>query len=110
MGTSRAGYRPPGGHVGHVRSRKDKTAQRIDLSSARSATPFIRSRERADFAWASVLTRIRGALPDPIYTEPCDHFTEKESADPTWAVIAINRWYRAVISFCFVPGSCQPKS
>ena len=37
-------------------------------------------------------------------------FSEKELADLTWAVAAINAWNRVAISFRSVPGVYQPKN
>jgi alkylhydroperoxidase family enzyme len=36
-------------------------------------------------------------------------FSEKELADLTWAVAAINAWNRVAISFRNVPGSYHPQ-
>ena len=73
-------------------------------------TPFLTNRERAALAWAEAVTFISDGVPDPVYSEAREHFTEKELADLTWAVIAINGWNRVAISFRCVPGSYQPKN
>ena len=54
------------------------------------------------------MTRIGDGVPDALYEEASRHFTEKELADLTWAVVAINGWNRVAISFRAVPGSYQP--
>jgi len=73
-------------------------------------TPSLTNRERAALAWAEAVTFISDGVPDPVYSEAREHFTEKELADLTWAVIAINGWNRVAISLRCVPGSYQPKN
>jgi AhpD family alkylhydroperoxidase len=85
-----------------------ETEQRIYALNAWRETPFFTDRERAALAWAEAVTRIGDGVPDPVYEEAIRHFTEKELADLTWAVVAINGWNRIAISFRVVPGSYQP--
>ena len=44
-----------------------------------------------------------GHVPDGVYDEARHHFSEKELVDLTAAVIAINAWNRAAISFRATP-------
>jgi AhpD family alkylhydroperoxidase len=85
-----------------------ETEQRIYLMSAWRETPFYTDRERAAFAWAEALTHIGNGVSDAAYAEVSQHFNEKELADLTWAVVAINGWNRVAISFRAVPGIYQP--
>jgi AhpD family alkylhydroperoxidase len=85
-----------------------ETEQRIYALNAWRETPFFTDRERAALAWAEAVTRIGDGVPDPVYSATREHFTEKELADLTWAVVAINGWNRIAISFRVVPGSYQP--
>jgi AhpD family alkylhydroperoxidase len=89
-----------------------ETEQRIDLLDAWAwrETPCFTDRERAALAWAEAVTFISDGVPDPVYSEAREHFTEKELADLTWAVIAINGWNRVAIGFRCVPDSYQPKN
>jgi AhpD family alkylhydroperoxidase len=87
-----------------------ETEQRIYLLNAWREAPFFTNRERAALAWAEAVTHIADGVPDTVYSEAREHFTEKELADFTWAVIAINGWNRVAISFRAVPGSYQPKN
>jgi nitroreductase len=64
----------------------------------------------AALAWAEAVTRVADGVPDPVYSEARQHFTDKELVDLTWAVIAINGWNRVAISLCAVPGSYPPKN
>jgi len=89
-----------------------ETEQRSYLLNAWTwrETPFLTNRERAALAWAEAVTFISDGVPDPVYSEAREHFTEKELADLTWAVIAINGWNRVAIGLCRVPGAYQSKN
>lgn len=84
-----------------------ETEQRLYLLPAWRETPFYSDRERAALAWAEALTRLDG-VPDEVYEEVRGHFTEKELADLSYAVVAINGWNRLAISFRAVPGTYKP--
>ena len=63
-------------------------------------------RERAALAWTEALTQLSPhGVSDAIYTEVREQFSEKELADLTFLVMAINGWNRASIAFRAVPGS-----
>jgi len=47
-------------------------------------------------------------VPDEVYREAREHFSEKELVDLTMAVVAINGWNRLAISFRTVPGTYEP--
>jgi AhpD family alkylhydroperoxidase len=85
-----------------------ETEQRIYALNAWRETPFFHERERAALAWVEAVTRIGQGVPDDLFAEVREHFTEKELVDLTWAVAAINAWNRLAISFRSVPGSYQP--
>ena len=87
-----------------------ETEQRIYALYAWRETPFFTDRERAALLWTETVTRIgeRG-VPDDVYAEAREQFSEKEMVDLTWAVAAINAWNRVAISFRSVPGLYQPK-
>jgi AhpD family alkylhydroperoxidase len=86
-----------------------ETEQRIYALNAWRETPFFNERERAALAWVEAVTRIGDGVPDELYAEARERFSEKELVDLTWAVAAINAWNRIAISFRSVPGSYQPK-
>lgn len=44
-------------------------------------------------------------MPDAVYISTRDHFTERELAELTMAVVAINGWNRLAVSFRKEPGS-----
>lgn len=85
-----------------------ETEQRLYMLSAWRESPFYSDRERAALAWAEAVTLIQQDVSDELYAQTRQHFSEKELVDLNWAVIAINGWNRAAISFRAVPGKYQP--
>jgi AhpD family alkylhydroperoxidase len=70
--------------------------------------PFYTERERAALAWTEAVTRIADThVPDEVYEVARKQFSEKELADLTLAVAAINAWNRLAISARTVPGTYQ---
>jgi len=85
------------------------TEQRLCSLDAWRECPYYTERERAALAWAEAVTRITdGHAPDEVYEGARAHFSEKELADLTLAVAAINAWNRLSISARLVPGAYQP--
>lgn len=88
-----------------------ESEQRLYSLDAWRETPYYTERERAALAWAEAVTRITdGHVPDELYEETRQHFSEKEIVDLTLAVVAINGWNRLAISFRAEPGIYQPKN
>ncbi len=86
-----------------------ESEQRLYGISAWRESPFYSKRERAALAWTESVTLISiDQVPDPVYEEARKHFSLKELADLTLAVVAINAWNRLAISFRTPPGSYQP--
>lgn len=86
-----------------------ETEQRLYLLDAWREAPFYTDRERAAFAWTEAVTKVTdGHVPDSVFEEVREQFSEKELADLTMAIAAINAWNRMAISFRAVPGSYQP--
>ena len=87
-----------------------ETEQRLYLLDAWREAPFYSARERAALAWTEALTRIADThdVPDSIYDECRQHFTDKELADLSFAIIAINGWNRLAIPFRSQAGTYQP--
>jgi AhpD family alkylhydroperoxidase len=83
-----------------------ETEQRIYVLSAWREALFYTPRERAALAWTEAVTRIADTgIADALYASVRAEFSEKELADLTMAVIAINGWNRLAISFGAVVGS-----
>ena len=86
-----------------------ETEQRIYALPAWRETPFFTGRERAALAFTQAVTLLADThVPDAVFEEVRQHFTEKEIADLTLAVASINAWNRLAISFRAVPGKYQP--
>ncbi|HET6181194.1 MAG TPA: carboxymuconolactone decarboxylase family protein [Candidatus Sulfotelmatobacter sp.] len=82
--------------------------QRLYSLDAWRESPFYTDRERAALAWAEAVTQITsGHVPAAVYEEVRPHFNEKELADLTLALSAINSWNRLNISSRNVPGDYQ---
>lgn len=86
-----------------------ETEQRLYALSAWHETPFFTPKERAALAWTESLTLIAdNDVPDELYEEMRNHFSEEELITLTMAIIAINGWNRLAIAFKTVPGSYNP--
>jgi alkylhydroperoxidase family enzyme len=60
-------------------------------------------------AWTEAVTTVReGHVSDEVYEKVRKYLTEKELADLTLAVVAINGWNRLAIAARTVPGTYQP--
>ncbi len=76
-----------------------ETEQRLYGLDAWEESPYYTPRERAALAWCEALTRVaEGHVPDEVYEEVRPHFTDRELADLTLAIVAINGWNRIAIS------------
>lgn len=78
--------------------------QRIFVLSAWREAPYFSERERAALAWTEALTLVtEGHVPDEVYEEAKRHFSDKELANLTAAVVAINGWNRIMVAFRIPP-------
>lgn len=69
-------------------------------------SPLFSARERAALAWTEVLTRLpEHGVPDEVYAQISEQFSEKELTELTYAVMVINGWNRINVAFRTVPGS-----
>ena len=83
-----------------------ESEQRLYLLNAWQESPFYSARERAALAWTEAVTLVtQGHVPDEVYAQAREQFTEAERADLTLALIAINGANRLNIAFRTVPGS-----
>lgn len=83
--------------------------QRLYGLDAWEESPYYSDRERAVLAWTEAVTNIQeGHVPDSIYDQIRMYFNEKEIADLTLAVTAINSFNRLNIALRTVPGSYKP--
>lgn len=90
---------------------KGETEQRLYMLSAWREAPMYSDRERAALAWAEAVTKIPGGqVPDDVYEEAKQQFSEAELIDLTIATITINGYNRINIAFCTEAGGYQPGS
>lgn len=77
-----------------------ETEQRLYGLDAWEESTYYTQRERAALAWTEALTKIgEGHAPDAVFEEVRKHFNDKELADLSWAIAAINAWNRMGIGF-----------
>ena len=90
---------------------KGETEQRLYALTVWQETPFYTDRERAALLWTEKLTLISEThVPDEVYEEVRQHFSEKELVDLTLTIVLINGWNRFGVSFRDVPGSYEPRA
>jgi alkylhydroperoxidase family enzyme len=84
----------------------EETDQRLYELNAWEEAPFCTERERAALAWTDAVTRVAEThVPDAVYEEVRSVFREKEIADLTLAVAAINAWNRLATAVRVTPGT-----
>jgi AhpD family alkylhydroperoxidase len=87
----------------------DETDQKLYGLDAWAESPYYSDRERAALAWTESVTNLRdGHVPDEVYERVRQVFTEKELADLTFAIAAINGWNRLNIAARTPAGSYRP--
>lgn len=92
-------------HAKDLRS-EGESEQRLYVLDAWRDAPFYTDRERAALAWAEAVTKLTGgAVPDEVYEQAIEQFSEKELVDLTLGVIGINSFNRINIPFRTVAGS-----
>ena len=85
------------------------TEQRLCSLDAWRECPYYTDRERAALAWTESVTLLRdGHVPDAVHDEARAQLSERELADLTLAVAAINAWNRLSIAARLTPGTYQP--
>jgi AhpD family alkylhydroperoxidase len=86
-----------------------ETEQRLYLLNAWREAPCYSEHERAALTWTEALTKIsEDHVPDAVYNSVRELFKEKELADLSLAIVAINGWNRLAISFRAEVGGYQP--
>ena len=83
--------------------------QRLYSLDAWEESPYYTERERAALAWTDAVTRVAAThVPDEVYENVRQHFSEKELGDLTVAIATINAWNRLAIAGRTTPGTYQP--
>ena len=87
----------------------DEPEHRLYSLDAWRECAWYSGRERAALAWTEALTLLTdGHVPDAVYDEVRPHFTEKELADLTLAIVAINGWNRICVAARTPQGGHKP--
>lgn len=90
-------------HAKEARAAGEKQ-QRLDCLSAWHEAPFYTARERAALLWAEAVTLVSDTgVPDEVYDEAREEFSEKELVDLTFMIVLMNGWNRLAVSFRKVP-------
>lgn len=86
-----------------------ETDARIDGLVVWREAPFFTPRERVALDWAEAVTRLGpDHISDPLYLQALREFGDKDLAELTLAVIAINAWNRMAIAFRSSPVEDAP--
>ncbi|HVJ35044.1 MAG TPA: carboxymuconolactone decarboxylase family protein [Terriglobia bacterium] len=94
-------------HVKEAKMHGERELRLYHLAIWRESTLFS-ARERAALAWTEILTKLpEHGVPDDVYDQVREQFSEKEIADLSFAVMAINAWNRINIGFRTAPGSAD---
>jgi AhpD family alkylhydroperoxidase len=94
----------------HVRDavQRGERHERLHLLNAWRETDLYSPRERAALAWTEALTLIAEShVPDDLYDEARRHFSDKELADLSHAIVAINGWNRLMKAFRVPPAGAK---
>ncbi len=96
-------------HWKDLRARGEEE-QRLYMLNAWRESSLYSERERAALAWAEAVTLVASEqVPDALFEQARQHFSDKELADLTLAVIAINGWNRFNVAFRTPAGNYQPR-
>ncbi|HEU0175339.1 MAG TPA: carboxymuconolactone decarboxylase family protein [Blastocatellia bacterium] len=88
----------------HEARLRGETEERLYLLDAWRESPLYSTRERAALAWTEAVTMVANThVPDAVYEEAHQHFSEEELVKLTVAVATINAWNRLSISFRAIP-------
>jgi AhpD family alkylhydroperoxidase len=86
-------------HTREARARGE-TEERLYLLEAWRDSPLYTERERAALAWTEAVTLVsKTHVPEAVYDQARQHFSETELVNLTLCVATINAWNRIAISF-----------
>ena len=87
-------------HSKDLRARGEAEQRIYMLSAWREVPNLYSARERAALAWAEAITRLTNQdVSDELYNEARGEFSEKELAQLTLSIVAINGWNRFNVAF-----------
>jgi len=83
-----------------------ESEQRLYALNAWRETPFFTDRERAGLAWIEAVTLVsQSHVPDEVFAEAQQHFSDREISDLTFIASTINAWNRLAIASRTPPGT-----
>jgi AhpD family alkylhydroperoxidase len=86
-------------HWRALRDAGESEARLYGLSAWRELAAYTDA-ERAALTWAEAVTEVATSrVSDAVYEEVSRHFSQKEIADLTYVVVAINGWNRLCVAF-----------
>ena len=87
-----------------------ETEQRLYALDAWRETPFFSDRERAALEWTESITRLAEThVPDEVFEQVKQQFSETELVSLTLAAVTINGWNRFAVAFRAPAGTYQPQ-
>jgi len=87
-----------------------ESEQRLYAVPVWRETPFFTPRERVALAWTDAVTEVsKTHVPDAVFDEVREHFTDLEITNLTVAIVTINGWNRLAISMRTPVGSYVPQ-
>jgi AhpD family alkylhydroperoxidase len=87
-------------HSKDLRARGETEQRLYMLSAWREVPDLYNAREQAALAWAEAVTRLTDQeVSDRVYEQAREEFDDKELAQLTLAVVAINGWNRLNVAF-----------
>lgn len=88
----------------HEARLQGETEERLYLLDAWRESPLYSARERSALAWTEAVTLVaKTHVPDAVYEDARQQFSEEELVKLTIAIAAINSWNRISISFRAIP-------
>ncbi|MFH8366446.1 carboxymuconolactone decarboxylase family protein [Streptomyces sp. NPDC018031] len=91
-------------HTGDAR-RAGETEDRIYQLSAWEEASLYTARERAALALTEAVTRLPDGVPDAVYDQAAEHFTERELAQLIALILTVNTWNRMNVTTRKTPGT-----
>lgn len=86
-----------------------ESEERLYMLNAWRESHIYSDRERAALAFTEAVTLISETnVPDDVYTQTKQHFSDAELVNLTLAIATINAWNRLAITFRAEPGKYQP--
>jgi AhpD family alkylhydroperoxidase len=80
--------------------------RRINTIATWHESPWFTEKERAALAYTEAVTLLSETkVPNDVFNQVKEHFSEEELIDLTLAIITINSWNRLAVSFRTLPGA-----